>query len=52
MGMNDDDQHKYKKDKDGFKIDTTDPIQDIMSEDELNDAHKKIQELLDQQDTK
>jgi len=43
------DQHKYQKDKgSGFKINTTDPIQDIMSEDELKDAENRIEALIEQ----
>lgn len=39
--------HKYQKDKNGIRIETTDPIQDIMNEDELSEAEKRLQSLLD-----
>ena len=40
-------EHKYQKNKNGIKIETTDPIQDIMNEDELNEAEKRLESLLD-----
>jgi hypothetical protein len=42
-----DNTHKYQKDKDGFKIEAIDPIQDIMNEQELSQAEKRIESLLD-----
>jgi hypothetical protein len=44
MAMN----HRYKKEKDGFKIDAVDPVQDIMGEDELKKAEDRIQSLIEQ----
>lgn len=40
-------KHRYKLDKDGLEIEVTDPIQDVMSEEELTEAEKRIQELID-----
>jgi hypothetical protein len=40
-------KHRFKKDKDGLEIEVTDPIQDIMSEEELTEAEKRIQELIE-----
>jgi hypothetical protein len=42
--------HKYQKDKNGIKIETTDPIQDIMNEDELSEAEKRLESLLNDED--
>jgi len=38
---------RYLKDKGGFKIESTDPVQDIMTDDELKDAERRIESLLD-----
>jgi hypothetical protein len=38
---------RYLKDKKGFKIEATDPVQDIMSDDELSDAEDRINSLLE-----
>jgi hypothetical protein len=43
-----DDEHKYKKNVHGFELDAIDPIQDIMSDDEVEAATKKIENLLAQ----
>jgi len=45
----DKDKHRYKKDKDGFLIEATDPIQDVMTEEELEKAHEKLEKLIEQQ---
>lgn len=45
-----DDRHKYKKDKDGFKIEAIDPIQDIMNDEELSEAEKRLESLLNEDD--
>jgi hypothetical protein len=47
MSYPDDDQHRYTKDKDGIKIELTDPIQDIMSDDELKEAENTLLSLID-----
>ncbi len=44
------DQHRFQKDKDGFHIESTDPIQDVMNDDELAEAERSIQELIDNQE--
>lgn len=43
---NNNNQHKFMKGKDGFKIETTDPIQDIMEDEELSEAEKRLESLL------
>lgn len=48
--MSDDSQqHRFKKDKDGFQIESTDPVQDVMSDEELEEAESNIQSLIDEQ---
>lgn len=42
-----DDQHKFDKIKHGFKVETTDPVQDIMSDEELKQAENKIFKLIE-----
>jgi hypothetical protein len=41
------DTHAFKKKKSGFEIDTVDPIQDIMSDTELDNAHERILSLIE-----
>ena len=48
--QDDSDKHRYKKDRDGFKIESTDPVQDIMDDDELKAAEERIQSLIDGSD--
>ena len=52
ISMSDADEKKkntrYLRGKDGFKIEATDPIQDIMSDDELSEAEKRINSLIDE----
>ncbi len=48
MAEQQDDQHKFKKNKDGFEMDAVDPIQDVMSDEELKEAEKRIESLIDE----
>lgn len=43
---------KYKKKKGEFEIEAIDPIQDIMSDEELSEAEKRIKALLEDKDIK
>ncbi len=49
VDTNNDDTHAFKKKKDGFEIDTVDPIQDIMSDTELDNAHERILSLIEEE---
>jgi hypothetical protein len=40
---------RYVKNKDGLKIEVTDPIQDIMGDEELKKAEDRISSLLEQE---
>lgn len=46
----DEKQHHFKKKKSGFELPAVDPIQDVMSDEELSEAEKKIQDLIKNQD--
>ncbi len=46
----DEKQHHFKKNKSGFELPAVDPIQDVMSDEELSEAEKKIQDLIKNQD--
>ena len=48
MADSDNNQHRYQKDNNGFKIETTDPVQDVMNDEELSAAENRIEDLLDQ----
>ena len=39
-------QHIYTRNKDGLEIEVRDPIQDIMNDDELDEANKRFESLL------
>ncbi len=43
---------RYLKNKDGFDIEVTDPIQDIMSDEELAKSEARINALLEGDDSK
>jgi len=42
--------HIYKRKKDGIEIDARDPIQDIMSDKELDEAHSRLMDLIEGDD--
>jgi hypothetical protein len=43
---------RYLKNKDGFDLEVTDPIQDIMSDEELAKSEARINALLEGDDSK